>query len=140
MIEVDSDHRLHSPAESLLTGFHEVMTVEETAVKSYALFGDFTNEFIIGKLDPTTLDHLIAKFAHESNVSRLARKADVVDLAKDRGDLFHALIIQLCEPGWRALCATSWTGLLLDHYVTHAKSASIHPVIAKFLVVRPDRL
>lgn len=83
MIEVDSDHRLHSPAESLLTGLHEIMTVEETTIKGYALFGDFTDELEVRKLDPTALDHLIAKFAHEPNVSRLARKADVVDLAED---------------------------------------------------------
>lgn len=107
MIEVDADHRLHSPAQSLLTGLHKIVTVEKTTVKGYTLLGDFAYEFVIGKLNPATLDHLITKLAHESIISGLARESDVVDLAEDRRDLFHASIIQLGEPRWRALCATS---------------------------------
>lgn len=107
MIEINTDHRLHSPAQTLLTGLHQVMTVEETTVESRAFFGNFSDKFVIGNLDPTALDHLVPELAHEANIRRLAREADVVDLAEDRRNLFHVLIILLGEAAWAGLCASS---------------------------------
>jgi len=103
MVEIDSNHRLHSPAQSLFTGLQKIVTVEEASVECRTLLGHFTNEFVIVQLDPTALDHLVTKFTHKADVGRLTSEADVVDLAKD---FVHAIIILLSLRSCRVFCDT----------------------------------
>lgn len=107
MIEVDSDHRLHSPTQTLLTSFHQVASIEETTVKSGPLLSDFSNELVVRKLNPTTLDHLITELTHKPNIGGFAGETDVVDLAEDRGNFIHIFIILRSETLWALSRASS---------------------------------
>lgn len=93
MVEINSNHRLHSPAQSLFAGLQKIVTIEEASVECRALLGHFTNKFVIVQLDPTALDHLVTKFTHEADVGRLTSEADVVDLAEH----FAHLSVGLCH-------------------------------------------
>ena len=83
VVEVETNHRLHSPAFFFTTGLHEVMALKQTTVKRVTLSGDFMHEVVLVKGSPAALNDLFAELAVFLKRLGLASEAFGVDLTED---------------------------------------------------------
>lgn len=83
LVNVDSYDGLSAPAITLLAGFHEVMAVENVAIKRITFLANFVDKLSLRDICPFLLNHLVTELAHELDISRLSLEAFVVEMAEN---------------------------------------------------------